>query len=232
MAAMDYYRVPAEWRDDYIRAAQSLIPFRTIPRMLSMGVIGEAYAKQQLQAHGFDLAATEALLKLAESVKDSAKKKSSGDLHAISVVTAKTFWELGALTDTQYHDILIAHGYDEASATLTLQVEGLSMHAKERKQIATDLVNEVISGLITTDQANEQMSAHQFTSEERARVLRSISRNKRQAAKLPSESEMRAMVSKGVMEVKEYVDGLRLLGFSELWADRFVKLHFLSLVKP
>lgn len=229
---MDYYRVPAEWRDDYIRANQSLIPFRTIPRMLSLGVIDEAYAKQQLQAHGFDLTATEALLKLAASVTGAAKKKSSGDLHAISVGTAKTFWELGALTDDQYHDILIAHGYDEASAKLTLQVEGLHAHAKERKQIATDLVNEVIAGLVTFDQANEQMSAHQFTSEERARVLRSISRTQRQAAKLPSESEMRQMVTKGVMDVQEYVSGLRLLGFSDLWADRFVKLHFLSLVKP
>lgn len=225
-AAFSYYRVPSQFRDDIIREHQSLIPWRTIPTMLANGIISEPYAKQQLQAHGFDLQATESLLRYAELTHKKVSVAASGDLHALSVSNAKQFWELGALTDLQYHDILISHGYDEASAKLTIDAESMSMHVKERKQIATDLVNEVITGLITVDQANAQMSAHEFTDVERAKVLKGIRNVKKQISKLPTEAELRKMVENNIIDMDEYSDALSTFGFSQTWIVRLVQLYF------
>lgn len=225
-AAFDYYRVPQEWREDYIDVRRNLLPFRTIPRMLESGVIDHAYAKSQLQAHGYDLKASDAILKFAQATSKKVEVKASGNLHSLSVGNAKQFFDMGAITEEQYREILMSHGYDEDSTNLTIEVEKLAHHAKERKQQAQDLVDEIVAGLITVDQAQERMTQLEFSVTERARVMKQVSRAFKAVSKTPSEAEMRAMVKKDVIDLEDYINGMILIGYSKSWVEAFVKLHF------
>jgi hypothetical protein len=225
-AAMDYYRVPEQWRDAIVHTHRALIPFRTIPTMLANGIIDEAYAKQQLEAHGFDLVATEALLKYAEVAHKKQKSAASGDVFGLSVAVAKGYFDSGTITDEQYKQVLLAHGYDEQSANFTVHIEQQHAAMLERKQLASDLVAEVKSGVMSLDQAQAMMDAHQFSVAEKSHVLNNINRMKRQNAKVPSESELHSMASKNVISVDMYRSGMEANGWTEPWITYFVNWRF------
>lgn len=224
-AAMDYFRVPVEWRDDFIQANRSLIPFRTIPTMLSQGIIDEAYAKQQLQAHGFDLTAVNALLKYAAAKKKAPSATTASALHGLSVTTAKTFWGDGALTDAQYEDVLKAHGYTQEEADLSVKVEALAAHAKARKQEAQDIVNEALSGLITDDAAAQRLAVGGYTIAEQGKYLKQLRTARKQAAKLPSESDLHAFLKSSIIEIEDYKQGIKALGYADQWVEAFALLR-------
>lgn len=226
MAVMDYYRVPEDWRDDYIRANQALIPFRTIPAMLSGGIISEQYAKQQLAAHGFDQTAVQALLDYSKTKATKKPAAVANDLHSISLGTAKQFWLDGGITDAQYHDVLVAHGYDEQAATLTLKVETMAHEVHARRQIGQDIVNEALAGLITDDQAAQQLSEHNFTIAETGRFLKQLRSGRKLQSKTPSEGELLKMAKAGVITQDDYASALAGIGYAAKWIQAFLGLNF------
>jgi hypothetical protein len=222
----DFYKVPKEWRQDYIIANQALIPFRSIPTMLADGIISEPYAKQSLQAHGFDATAVDALLKLAATKKPAKQTAVAEGLNAVSVGVAHSYWTHGAITDDQYVQILEAHGYDAQTAGLLLQVQKQEQAVADRKQFGVDLVNEVLAGIITQDQAVQQMAGQNFTQAESARVLKQIARVQKSTSKTPGEAELLKMTKAGVITTDEYEAALMTLGYSQKWATNFVMLNF------
>jgi hypothetical protein len=224
-AAFDFYRVLPEWRNNIIGDAASLIPFRTIPAMLKAGIIDEPYARQQLRAHGFDLPAIEALLKYAKIKASTTKSTTAKDLHNISLATVKEFWLQGAITDAQYLESLQAHGYDDATAKLQLQVETNAEHAKERRQIAQSIIDESLAGLITDDQAQQQLVNNGFTVPEIAKYVKQLRTVKRANTKTPSETELKAFLKAGVITLQDYADALGMAGYAQKWVDAFTELN-------
>jgi hypothetical protein len=226
-AAFDYFRVPHQFRDDLIRARTALLPWRTIPTMMANGIIDEPYAKQQLQAHGFDLAATEALLKYAGIAHAKQKHGASGDVFGLSVQTAKGYFDIGAINAEQYTEVLLAHGYDEHSAALVVKVETEHVNMLQRKQLAEDIKAEIAAGAITIEQAIAQMDAHQFSPAEKSRVVNVAHKQKRQIIKVPSESELHGMASRDAISLDDYADAMKQQGWSDKWIEAFVKWRFL-----
>jgi hypothetical protein len=225
-AAFDYFRILPEWRDDFIRVNQALIPFRTIPAMLAGGIISEPYAKQQLQAHGFDLAQIDALLKYAGVKGKTSKTKTAQTINDLSLATVKEFWVQGVITDDQYQKALVAHGYAPDTAALQIKVELLAEHAKERKTVASGIVDEALAGLITDDQAQQQLAQQGFTLQETAKYLKQLRTAKRANAKLPSEAELVKFLKAGLITVDDFQQALKATGYAPKWVEAFTTLNF------
>lgn len=226
MTAMEYYRVPQNLREDYIAANRALLPFRTIPGMLAAGTISETYAKQQLQAHGYDLTQAEALLAYSKTKATTKPVTIADDLHSLSVAAARSFWEDGAITDSQYVEILVAHGYNDYTAQLTLQGERLHAMAKQHRQLGQDIINEAMAGLITDDQALQQMAQNNFTAAEMAKLSKQLRTFRRSQSKLPSEDKLRDMVKDGIIDAPTYQGALAALGYATNWVQALSMLNF------
>ena len=227
-AAMDYYRVPAKLRDMLVPSYSALLPYRTIPTMIVNGIIDETYAKQQLAAHGFDLVAQEAILKYAALTKPKATAKPPADVLGLSLGTARGYFDQGTLTPEQYTEVLLAHGYDAQTAALTVSVETQHAAMLARKQLASDIIAEVKAGVMTMPQAEMRMENSNFSDAEKARVANAIAAQKRQAQKIPSESELHEMVSKGSLSLDMYRQTMSLIGWSDSWIQQFVNWRFPS----
>lgn len=227
-AAMDYYRVPDGLRDILVSTHRALIPWRTIPTMLANGIIDESYAKQQLQAHGFDLVATEALIKYADIAHKKSKAAASPDVLGLSVATARGYFDQGAITSEQYQEILLAHGYDKQSASLAVQVETQHAVMLARKRLAADIVDEAVTGLITVDQAMGQMDSNQFSPVEKSRALNAIHRALKQSSKIPGEGDLHSMAKAGAISLDLYRQGLAANGYAQSWIQAFVNWRFPS----
>jgi len=234
--AANYFRIPPEFHTDLIDARRPLIPFRTIPIMLASEVIDEVKARSLLGKHGFATDDIDLLIDYSNVLAGRIKHRAVGELKDISIGSMKMLWEQHAITDVQYHEGLVDHGYSTDEADLTLKVESIREHALQRNQIRehalqrkqdkVDIVNEVLAGTITREQAIETMNTLQFTTAERAGVLRTIEKTQRVPVKKPSESELRAMHSKGVIDLDTYKQGLIEAGYDARWADNFARLHF------
>lgn len=226
MVAMEYYRIPQNLREDYIAANRALLPFRTIPGMLAAGTISETYAKQQLQAHGYDLMQAEALLSYSKTKATVKPVTVANDLHALSVSVARSFWEDGAITDQQYEENLVAHGYSDYTAQLAVNTERLHAMAKQHRQLGQDIVNEAMAGLISDEQALQQMAQNNFTAGEMAKLQKQLRAFRRSQSKLPSEDKLAAMAKDGIIDGVTYQAALSALGYATNWVQALSMLNF------
>jgi hypothetical protein len=224
MGAMDYFRVPSDWRDDYIRANQALIPFRTIPAMLASGIISEQYAKDTLTAHGFSLTDVNHLLDYAKLSKAKTAATAASGLKDLSLQSARTAWIDGAITTDQYKEILAAHGFDDHTAGLQIQIESFSQNLKARQQVAQDIVNEALAGLITNDQAQQQLAQGNYTVAEQAKYLKQLHRAKTAASKIPSLDDLHKFWKAQIIDETTFRSGVQALGYAQTWVDAFAAL--------
>ena len=208
------YRIPDQLLDDLIDSRRALIPFRTIPSMVSSGVITQTYAISQLQAHGYTLADANALLAYALGKTVKTKVQSAQKTHAVSVATAKQFWEHGALTDEQYSAILTEHGYDASHVALTIKLEKAQLALQERKDYATAIVDQALAGLLSYDQAVTQLTSANYTPAEISKYTRKLITAKRVQTKLPSEAELHTFFSTKIIDADTYKSALASIGFS------------------
>lgn len=224
-AVMDRHHIPRALHDDIIDSQRSLIPFRTIPAMVSAGVIDEQYALRQLQGHGYDLTAANALLNYALQRSKGSKADTAKTVHEFSMATAKTFFLDGAITEAQYRDVLAAHGLDQSMIDLTVRADLLKEHAKERKELANDIINQALVGLITHEDAVQQLANNNYTIAEQAKYLKSLRTAKKAASKLPSEADLHRFLFNGIIDIDIYKDGLTALGYEQEWVNAFAILR-------
>jgi len=231
-AAMERARIPQKLRGNLIDSQRPLIPFRTIPGMLAAGIINESRAYDLLQQHGYSLPNAQLLIKYAQRAKASSKAATATTQHAESVAAAKTLHADGAITDAQYVAVLLAHGFDQASADAQLKLENIQEAAANRKAQAQIVIDQFQAGEISRAEALQQLAQMNFSLAEQAKYGRMLKTAATAKAKIPGEAELRAMAVKGVIEVSDYTKALVDSGFSMLWADAFTALHFPASVAP
>jgi SOS response regulatory protein OraA/RecX len=224
-AAMDAARVPIELRDDIIDAFRPLVPFRSIPSMLKAGVINEPTARKYLEAHGFDEATVLQLLAFANSKTTAATATTAANLHAASLSVGEELFSVGAITEQQYRELLAEHGFTAEAVDLTVKAQSIKLLASNRKATAQAIVDEASTGMITSEDAQQQLAQNNFTVAEIAHYVRQIRSAKVKASKIPGEAELNHMLQKSIIEEQLYVDALTQSGYSLDWASRFLALR-------
>jgi hypothetical protein len=224
-AIMDYYAVPPEIKDELIEAQRPLIPYRSVPAMIKAGQLTVEQGRRILESHGFDEHTVLLLLAHADIANKTTKADTAATLHGASLTAAKTLYLDGAITQIQYSEVLTAHGFDADGVQLEIMATDLTDAVRQRKELATDIINEALMGLITYDQAQTQLASNNYTVAEQAKYLKALRSGQKAASKLPTEAELASMLKKGIIEEQDYIDGVELLGFSELWASRLLQMR-------
>jgi hypothetical protein len=221
-------RVPEALWQNWIDSQRPLIPFRTIPAMVSAGLISESEAVSRLEKHGYSAPDAVLLMQYATRQKKAAAATTAVAQHGLSLQQAKTAYEDGLLTEDQYATLLKEHGFDPNAVTVEIKLAKITQETKARKQIGIDIVNEYQAGLIDQQTALQQLSTSGYTIAEQAAVKKKLKTAAAVKAKLPSEAEVRAMATKDVITTQDYYDTLVTIGYSTVWAQRFLDLHFPS----
>jgi hypothetical protein len=231
-SVMDYWGIPPELRDDLIEAHRPLIPFRSIPNMVKKGVLSELDARKALEAHGFPEDVVLRLLKLADDTTSSTTAAQAQQLHGASLQAAKGLYLDGAITQAQYADILAQHNLTPEAVKLEVQFTDLTHAAAERKQTAQDIIDEALAGLLTIEDAQQQLAQANFTIEEQARYLAKLRSSAKKANKTPGEAELFKMLKAGIIDGDLYVSTLEAQGYSEDWANRLLELRIAPQAEP
>lgn len=220
---MGRYYIPSTLQLDLINVARPLIPFRSIPAMLAAGVLDEAGARHRLAMHGFSGPDIDVLIKLAKQHKPAQSTATASQAHATSIASARALFEQGAITEEQYAEVLAEHGIAPSAIAAELQVAKLDEAVKQRRQAGVDIVNEFQAGLITLDQARQQLAELNLTIAEQARYAKQLKQAKTAIAKIPSEGDLNHFLQTSIITSDQYVAALEAAGYSAEWAQAFLR---------
>jgi hypothetical protein len=219
-------KVPPELTANWIDSQRPLIPFRTVPALVTAGLMSQSDAIAYMQKHGYSLEDAVLLMKYATRQTKSTKAATATAQKGISEAQAKTAYVDGLIGRDQYLALLAAHGWDATAAQLEVQLTDIEQEQKDRKQIGTDIVNEFQAGMIDQQTALQQLAQSGYTPAEQAAVLRKLTSARSQKAKTPSEAELRAFTKADIITPDDYQQNLVVLGYSSAWAAAFRALHF------
>jgi hypothetical protein len=216
--------IPPELWDDIIQVNHSLIPYRSIPSFVNKGFMTMEQADKELTAHGFDLQHRQIILKAVTPPVDTTNQTAVAAIHTLSIGNAKTLWEEQAITDQQYSDILVAHGYDAPTAALQLQADKVAAHIKQQKKELSDITAQVESGDMTVDDAMSQLQLDGFTHGQVSKFALSIAKYNKVSVKLPSLAELNKFLKAELIDIDTYTQALKDSGWQEPWLTAFLGL--------
>jgi phage gp36-like protein len=218
--------VPEALAENWIDSQRPLIPFRTIPAMITAGILSEADGLRLIQEHGFSLENAVLLLRYATRQSKTTKAATATAQKTVSEAQAKTAYEDGLIGRDQYLTLLEAHGWAPAAALLEVQLTDIAIETKDRKQVSTDIVNQYEAGMIDQQTALQLLAQSGLTPAEQAAAAKKLTSAKSAKAKIPSEAELRAFALHDIITPDDYQSTLVVLGYSEAWAAAFRALHF------
>lgn len=224
-AQMVAENIPPEFQADLIQLARPLIPFRSIPTFVQNGIMSKEQATVELLGHGFDPQRILWILDYATRPSKTKAATATQGIAGLATGTAHTLFLDGAITQDQYVSVLVAHGIPQDVASLQASAQAMALHAKERKQTITDMVNEVYAGYATIDDAIATLNQQGFTQAEIAKFQKEVRSLLRSTAKHPSIADMKTWIKAGYMSLDAYKNELQAQGWSDPWVGLFIAME-------
>jgi hypothetical protein len=220
-AVMGKNFIPQELVTTLVEAARPIVQYRTISNMLRIGQIDTQTAGNLLLQHGYSPENAQLLITYAQRPGASAAAKKAAALHAVSLGIAKREFIDGAITENDYYQILLEHGYTIEGANAEIAVELANQAMLARKQNAQLVIDEYGAGLIDEQTALAQLAVLGLTVYELAKYTHKLRVFKVKSAKHPTEAELNDFRKVGIIDDKTYTAQLAMLGYSQQVAGWF-----------
>ena len=208
----------ALWNDIFV-TEEELPPVWLVPDIVAAGVWSEDKAVPQLMKLGFSEENAKVLYEYGYSKSKSGKATTAANLQKVSLGNARKMFDDGLVTQPQYEQILLDHGYSAEAAQLTASLANFEEQQTQRKNAADLLVEEVKLGALSKDQAESQLYNMGFATGEVAKYLDKIEAARVLNRKLPSETQVKDAFKKGLIDGQAAVAQLELLGYDLQWAS-------------
>lgn len=222
-AAMSRNFIPQSLQTTLIESSRPLIQFRTISNMLRIGQIDVQQAGQLLLQHGYTPENAQLLITYSQRPGAAVKAQQAKATHTVSLGIAKNEYVDGSISETDYYEILIAHGYTIDGANAEITVVNAQQAMLHRKQNAQLVVDEYGAGLIDEQTALAQLAALGLTINELAKYAHKIRAFRIKGAKIPSEADLNHFLQLGIIDANTYKSQLIAQHYSATAANWFLE---------
>ena len=212
--------IPQELVTTLVTAARPLIQYRTISNMLRIGQLDVQTAGNLLLQHGYSPENAQLLIQYAQRPGATVPQHPT-HLKLISLSIAKREYIDGAISENDYYQILLTHGYTPEGAGAEIAVEKANQAMIARKENAQLVVDTYGAGLIDEQTALAQLAALNLTVYELAKYAHKIRAFRVKRAKPPSEAELNDFRKNAIITTAEYTQQLELIGYSNQVAGWF-----------
>jgi hypothetical protein len=231
-AVMSKNFIPPNLIPSLVEAARPIVQYRTISNMLRIGQIDVQTAGKLLMQHGYSQENAQLLITYAQRPGASSAAKKAQSLHAVSLGIAKREYIDGAISETDYYQILLQHGYTVEGANAEIAVERANQAMLVRKENAQLIIDEYGAGLINEQTALAQLAVLGLTVYEIAKYTHKIRAFRVKAAKHPTEAELNDFRKNGIISDAEYSIQLHLIGYTEQVAGWFTSWRTQTTAPP
>ncbi len=126
------------------------------------------------------------------------------------------------IDETQYKHLLSTHGLVGNDLDITVALKTHAIVRSLKKDMSDTVKAEVALGLLTIDQAVQQLHSDGFTQPEIEKLQASFKLEKRKATKIPDLGLLTRIAKAGMIDPTQYLAGVQALGYSTPWDQLIV----------
>jgi hypothetical protein len=231
-AVMGKNFIPQQLVTTLVESSRPLVQYRTISNMLRIGQIDVQTAGKLLLQHGYSQENAQLLITYAQRPGAAVAAKKAQALHAVSLGIAKREYIDGAISENDYYQILLQHGYTIEGANAEIAVENANQAMLTRKANAQLVVDEYGAGLINQQTALAQLAVLGLTANEFAKYTHRIRAFRAKSAKHPTEAELNDFRKVGIIDADVYTQQLKMIGYTDQVAGWFTEWRVSTSTTP
>lgn len=224
--------LPPELWQTYIDLQRPVIPTRSITTLLAHGVINQSTALDILQKRGFTLVDAQRIVDLEAKANAPSVAAQADHAHTLTQGVILQLYDSHTIGDEEATGLLKSLGWADDTIHATLQVHQVRAAAQERASDIELVIARAKAGLYDYETAQGQLAQLGLSTTETNKALARLTTQLNQHTKMPSESQVLAMLKHGVMDEATTADALRLLGYSPVWVERLINLEQASAARP
>lgn len=223
--AFQIWGIPEETYDDQFTVRGELISAFILLEIIKAGVITEEQGRLIMQQQGMIPDQIEIMLQYSDVAGKTAKAKTADNLQKLSLSSAEQLYTDGAIDRDMYIQALKDHGFGEKAAKLQAELIDINLAQTQRKDYAQGIVDSVLIGSMSWEAGQAGLYDAGFTELEVNKYYQQILKGIRSRSKLPSESQLSALLKKGIIDSAEWLQTMELLGYSQDWAVKLLELE-------
>lgn len=215
------------WREKLIGISYSPYTRVDIRRMHKVGVLSRDQVKRAYQDIGYDDTKAETLTTFTERLNAPDAPDPTDELDGITRATVVGMYSDGILDRPTAFGLLEAIGFSHDVAELFLINADHDEQRRERAEQVGLILDRAKVGVITFGAAQDELHALGLTTREIEKAVIKLVRAESARVRLPSRADLDRMYRAGLVDDAEYLNTLQRLGYSQVWASRY-----LALVQP
>ncbi len=213
------------WRDKLIQISFNPLTRVDIRRMHKVGVLSEEEVNRAYKDVGYNETNAKRLTDFTLRLNGAVGDENEAVLGELTRSNVLRFYSDGVVDRDTAITVLLASGLSQDAADLFIISADLDIQAAERKDSIDTIIEQVKGGIIDFDQAQDDLNRLGLEELEKQRALNTLVRAQSKRNKLPSKSDLDKFLDQGIIEQDEYLRNIRLLGFSDTWAQRYLKIR-------
>lgn len=212
------------WRDKLIAISFNPLTRVDIRRMHKMDVLTDEEVLDAYRDIGYNELNAQRLLEFTIALNEPARAQDDADLSELTRTNIINFYTDGLLPRQEAFALLENLGLSIDAADLFLDAADLDEERKDRRAQTEIILDRADSGTITFEQAQDELGRLGLETQEIQNAVLDLRKREAKRTQLPSRADLDKMLKKGIITPIEYVDIVQRLGFSELWAKRYLQL--------
>jgi len=209
--------IPSYWRKRLIAISYPPLNRVDLRRMYELGLIDEKELYARLLELGYTKDDAKLMLKFYKAYKNEAQK----DLTMSQIQKA---FEYGILNEKDAKENLKVLGYDEDEASLIVQLWKLDMLYDELDKKIDIIKDMYATGLITYEEAMNQLDHLNLPSSYRDRVLVDLENLRRKQTKLPSKEDVIKWFKNKIIDENKFVELMKKLNYPDEYIEYYKKM--------
>lgn len=212
------------WRDKLVAISFAPLTRVDIRRMHKLDVLSEAEVLSAYQDIGYNPENAQRLLDFTIQLNKPSQAQDDQDLSALTRNNIINFYSDGVLSRVKATSLLVDIGLSLDAADLFLDGADMQLQRKERRDEIEIILDRADSGVLTFEQAQDALNRLGLQTLEIQIALSDLAKREAKRTKLPSRADLDKMLKKDIIDARIYIDTVRRIGYSNEWAQRYLKL--------
>ena len=216
--------IPPEVIPNLIAVDQRQLSLYLIVQILDLGVLQEQEARDYLAYLGAAPRDIDILIRYSQAKAAGALPNDPLGLGKLSEGQARMMFYDGIINESEYVEIIEAHGYTPQAAALMKDLIVQERDLEERKSHANSLIQQVLNGQISAQDMQSDLGAHGYTSIEISKYMAALQEKQAVLYKVPSKADIEAFFKHGVIDDQTAIAALQVDGWNITFANAFIQL--------
>lgn len=212
------------WRDKLVEISFSPLTRVDIRRMHKLDVLSVEEVNRAYHDIGYNDLNAQRLTDFTIALNAPSVVEDDTDLTTLTRTNILGFFKDGVLQRDIATTLLLGAGLSQAAADLFLDGIELELQRQERTDEITIIVDQANAGVLTFEEAQDRLDRLGLATLEKELAVTKLRKQEARRTKLPSRADLDKMFRKNIIGKEEYVDNVQRLGFSALWANRYLQL--------